>query len=633
MKNLKMILLVSAAAMLPASAIAQTSLKSTIAGFAEPYGIEKGTKTTIYVPPSAHVSEIIVYFDESVDAINGIQVYYQPNLDSGPVATNSVGQLVGKQIRISVDWNDVFNGLEVETSPAGALASFILTTEKGAKRGFKSTLANGKSRVAFGKDLQFAGLTVRADKQRVYAMGLNLVPAKSSSNNGGLQIYSADDDSRNNASSRPAAPQKGGFAQAMEEFAASVSRGRRDREFEEDQERLRREQQAYRNRQATSTKYNSGNNRITSPHGTSPRLGGFTKVILYEHCNFTGKAIGLHEGEWTLANLSRYGMRNDSISSIKILSGHQIDAYSNDHGAGGVKKTFTRNVACLTNYRFNDVLSYATISKIGSSAPVRGTTTSYRPPAPVKRPTTPARPNTPRLGGNNKVILYQHCNYGGKALGVYEGGWSMTRMAQLGMPNDQISSIKVLPGYRVEAYQHDGAKGIKKTFDSSISCLVNHSFNDTISYVRVKKKPALRPGQSPNRGTTARGPEQLAWTPAGVTGYNVGAAYYDRYDSTGKMTQYGRFEITKEGSNIWNWFVMGSPGSKRRWDPKKPLAKMRVVSRSSSSVTLQDMSNTVHKITINTRTKKITGMQDNSHNGRPPSVFFNGKVTTQSRPK
>ncbi len=650
MKN-KIILSLSVGLMAIASTTVHAQIsdqdKALMASFAEPYGIEKGQKETIYIPPSAHITEMLVFFDESNDTINGLFIYYQPNIDTDPVRSNAVGKQEGKLIRINVDWNDVINGLEVETSPGGALASFLLTTEKGAKRGFVSTLANGKSKQVFGNNLQFAGLTVRADKEKVYAMGLNLVPAQNqniaSNNSDSIKVFSAGDDTSTVTSSAPpvptraAPPKKSGFAKALEDFGRAVEQGKKDREFEADQERLRREQQAQRdrinaNRQTSSRPTTAG----TSTRAASvPRLGGNTRVILYEHCNYGGKAVGLSLGEWDTASLSRLGMGNDKVSSIKILNGSEVVASSNNYGRGGVNRVFRKNIPCLTNHSFNDVISYARVRTSNNAV----TSNNSRSQSPARTPTrttatAPAAVSNLRLGGNNKVILYEDCNYRGKAIGIYEGQWDTAALRRFGMENDKVSSIKILSGFQITASSNDYARGgVNKTFDRNIPCLTNHSFNDVLSYAVVRAKPALAFGQKPSAGTKARTPEELKWTPAGVTGLNVGAVYYDRLDNEGKVSQWGRFVITEEGSNIWNWYVMGPRNGASREDLKKPQSQYRVVSRTRDSVTLKGVRpGSVHSFIFNTRTKKIRGIQE-ATNGLPKLDFFNGVIKTQSRPQ
>ncbi|NMW30842.1 hypothetical protein HKD42_02060 [Altererythrobacter sp. RZ02] len=612
----------------PGHAQSNESEKAAIASFAEPYGFDKGNEFTIYVPPTAHVSEIVVFYDESVDAINGVQIYYQPDINSDPVSTNYAGRLVGKQIRVSVGWDDIINGLEVETSPAGALASFLLTTEAGAKRGFQSTLANGRSKQLFGNNLRFSGLTVRADKKRVYAMGLNLVPASSvprarsangnTASSGGLTVFSADDTPSRSAptrSSPPASPppSKGsGLAGALADFVKAVERGQRTNSSD--------------NRTSSNTR-----NRTTSStpnRNTTSVLAGNTKAILYEGCNFTGKAVGLDAGAWDTAALSRLGMRNDTVSSIKIQAGYEVVASSNDYARGGVNKTFSTYQSCLVNQDFNDVLSYIRVQ-----------------PATRRAAATPPRQNTanrvpaPVLSGNTRVILYEGCNYTGKAIGLNIGTWDSATLVRMGMPNDTVSSIKIQNGYEAVVSSNDYARGgVTKTLSSFQPCLTNQNFNDVLSFIRVRPASKQAATSSPPQARTSqptsppkpRGPEEMRWTPQGVTGQNVGAIYYDRFNASGEVNQSGRFEISEEGSNIWNWFVTSQAGG-MRGDRNKPHTQLRVTGRTADTISLQDVKSSIHRFVINTRTKRIRGIQA-AVSSQPELDFFVGKTTHQSRP-
>ncbi len=84
------------------------------------------------------------------------------------------------------------------------------------------------------------------------------------------------------------------------------------------------------------------------------------------------------------------------------------------------------------------------------------------------------------------ATLYQHCSYGGYAAGLNVGSYTLSQLRALGVANDDISSIRVQPGYRITMYQHDGFTGntIVKTGDDS--CLVDDGFNDDISSLRVE---------------------------------------------------------------------------------------------------------------------------------------------------
>ena len=83
------------------------------------------------------------------------------------------------------------------------------------------------------------------------------------------------------------------------------------------------------------------------------------------------------------------------------------------------------------------------------------------------------------------VTLYQHCNYGGYAVSLNEGSYTLGQLQALGVSNDDISSLKIESGYQVTMYQNDGFTGntVVKTGDDA--CLVDDGFNDDISSLVV----------------------------------------------------------------------------------------------------------------------------------------------------
>merc|ERR1712072_1024801 len=86
--------------------------------------------------------------------------------------------------------------------------------------------------------------------------------------------------------------------------------------------------------------------------------------------------------------------------------------------------------------------------------------------------------------------VYQHCNFGGyKKVLKHSTSW----VHNLGIKNDDLSSIKVPAGKCVTLYQHSNYKGRswKICGKTQVSCFVNHkmpggtSWNDQVSSIRV----------------------------------------------------------------------------------------------------------------------------------------------------
>lgn len=84
-----------------------------------------------------------------------------------------------------------------------------------------------------------------------------------------------------------------------------------------------------------------------------------------------------------------------------------------------------------------------------------------------------------------KATFFEHCNYGGRAAALGVGDYTLTRLIQAGLRNDDISSVRVPPGLAVHLYEHDGFKGRVVTLTADAPCLVTQAFNDAASSIRV----------------------------------------------------------------------------------------------------------------------------------------------------
>lgn len=84
-----------------------------------------------------------------------------------------------------------------------------------------------------------------------------------------------------------------------------------------------------------------------------------------------------------------------------------------------------------------------------------------------------------RGGGSTGVAtFYKDCNYGGTAISLPAGSYTLAQLQAKGVVNDDISSLKVQSGYKVTLYADDNFTGstLAKTADDA--CLVDDSWND-----------------------------------------------------------------------------------------------------------------------------------------------------------
>jgi len=80
------------------------------------------------------------------------------------------------------------------------------------------------------------------------------------------------------------------------------------------------------------------------------------------------------------------------------------------------------------------------------------------------------------------VIIYDNCNYQGNRLILKVGNYN-----NLPNFNDRISSIRVLPTFKITIYEHNNFTGKSMTLTRSNSCLVNQNWNDIASSAKVEK--------------------------------------------------------------------------------------------------------------------------------------------------
>ena len=84
------------------------------------------------------------------------------------------------------------------------------------------------------------------------------------------------------------------------------------------------------------------------------------------------------------------------------------------------------------------------------------------------------------------ATLYEHSNYGGRAVSLEEGSYDYKDILAKGIVNDQISSLRVSDGYKVTIYDDEGFKGKSKEFTSDAS-YVGDEMNDKTSSIKIEK--------------------------------------------------------------------------------------------------------------------------------------------------
>jgi chitinase len=79
-------------------------------------------------------------------------------------------------------------------------------------------------------------------------------------------------------------------------------------------------------------------------------------ITVYKDCNYGGYTVGLPVGGYTTAQLESKGIRNNDISSLKVQSGYEALAFSDDNFTGS-SLIFSADDNCLVDNGYNDVVS------------------------------------------------------------------------------------------------------------------------------------------------------------------------------------------------------------------------------------------------------------------------------------
>jgi len=88
-------------------------------------------------------------------------------------------------------------------------------------------------------------------------------------------------------------------------------------------------------------------------------------------------------------------------------------------------------------------------------------------------------------GGTSAATFYKDCNYGGYAVGLSAGNYTLSQLQSHGIANDDISSLTVQSGYTVTLYWDDNFSGSVLTKTASDACLVDDGWNDKVSSLKI----------------------------------------------------------------------------------------------------------------------------------------------------
>ncbi|WP_139925117.1 beta-1,3-glucanase family protein [Hymenobacter sp. DG01] len=171
--------------------------------------------------------------------------------------------------------------------------------------------------------------------------------------------------------------------------------------------------------------YDDVNDQSSSLHTPQPTkvvatFGGFAGLsttpppatgvaTFYKDCNYTGTAVNLPAGDYTLAALQARGILNDDVSSLKVNSGYEVVLYENDNYSGASLTVGSAGNGCLVN----NPLGTGNWNDKTTSLRVRTATTS-----------TPAFSLTlqAEAANVNNGMTVETCSEGGQNMGFVDAG-------------------------------------------------------------------------------------------------------------------------------------------------------------------------------------------------------------------
>lgn len=171
----------------------------------------------------------------------------------------------------------------------------------------------------------------------------------------------------------------------------------------------------------------------------------------FVHAGFRGTAVALDVGEYELWDNPNPPLPNDSLSSLIVPAGYEVELYEHSK-YDGRKLTCTADSRALADFRFDKIVSSLKVKKVS-------------PPT-----------------------FYAEKNYTGAKVTLRPGRYSASSsFAALG--NDTLSSVRVPAGYEVALYRNADFTGDRRTFDADVPDLDKHGLDNATSSIEVRRAP------------------------------------------------------------------------------------------------------------------------------------------------
>lgn len=214
----------------------------------------------------------------------------------------------------------------------------------------------------------------------------------------------------------------------------------------------------------------------TSPSATVASSSSSAAAV-YTKCGYEGSRANLDVGTYDVEDLLKLGIRENSISSVKVNPGYRVDLYFNNFQRGK-NGYLTDDDNCLSNDGFDDEISSIKVSKADD----------------VEATVADAAP----VAADGAAVVYGQCDYAGGSVALQPGRYTQDKLRELGIGNDVIASLKVQPGFTVVLYDNGQMRGRGVAFKADDSCLDDNGLYRKVSAVVIvpDRKPSVNSGSS-----------------------------------------------------------------------------------------------------------------------------------------
>jgi hypothetical protein len=233
-----------------------------------------------------------------------------------------------------------------------------------------------------------------------------------------------------------------------------------------------------------------------------PAAGGF--VTIYKD-DFSGTSKELVAGKYDFHDLGE--VDNDQLSSIKVPNGFKVTLFEHGGFQGrSIAVTSDTRAAFLVSKNFNDLTSSIIVEQaIVKPAVAQQQSPVVTPSSPVvttAAATTVVATAETAIIEPTEPVIYQG-DFSGPSKTLKPGRYAAD---QLGIANDELSSIKVPKGFRVTLYEGEAFEGrsMVLTSDARAAFFVDNNFNNLTSSVWVEALPMVTVFEGDYNGVSAR---------------------------------------------------------------------------------------------------------------------------------